>query len=84
MALEQCTVQSLFRPRHFLTKEKNISTIKANCFSNIFLGGESRRGSYYGDDVSKKATVAMVVDSEPKSVFDMGKYKYFGGKIQII
>merc|ERR1719225_1063779 len=40
---------------------------------SVILGGTSRRGSYYSDDVSKKATVAMVVDSEvePKSVFDM-------------
>ena len=54
-------------------------------FFLIFLGGTSRRGSYYSDDVSKKATVAMVVDSEvePKSVFEMGKYKFFGGKIQM-
>ena len=45
---------------------------------NYFLGGTSRRGSYYSDDVSKKATVAMVVDSEvePKSVFDMGKSSF--------
>ena len=30
--------------------------------SSVVLGGLERRGSYYGDDVSKKATVAMVVD----------------------
>ncbi len=30
--------------------------------SSVTLGGVERRGSYYGDDISKKATVAMVVD----------------------
>ena len=30
--------------------------------ASVTLGGVSRRGSYYGDDISKKATVAMVVD----------------------
>ena len=30
--------------------------------SSVTLAGTERRGSYYGDDISKKATVAMVVD----------------------
>ena len=29
---------------------------------SISLGGVERRGSYYGDDVSKRSTVAVVVD----------------------
>jgi hypothetical protein len=29
---------------------------------SISLGGTERRGSYYGDDVSKRATVAVVVN----------------------
>ena len=45
--------------------------------SGVSLGGVERRGSYYSDDVSKKATVAMVVDGElvdgKDSIFDMGK-----------
>merc|ERR1712025_92204 len=44
--------------------------------SGVSLGGVERRGSYYSDDVSKKATVAMVVDVElvdgKDSIFDMG------------
>ena len=32
---------------------------------SLILGG-SRRGSYYGDDITSKATVAMVVD-DPES-----------------
>merc|ERR1712038_2209654 len=36
---------------------------------SISLAGTERRGSYYGDDVSKRATVAVVVDGEgPKSL----------------
>ena len=57
--------------------------------SGVSLGGVERRGSYYSDDVSKKATVAMVVDGElvdgKDSIFDMGKswrflflHKYYG------
>merc|ERR1719232_1650788 len=34
--------------------------------ASVTLGGVERRGSYYGDDISKKATVAMVVD-DPES-----------------
>ena len=34
--------------------------------SSVILGGTSRRGSYYGDDISNKATVALVVD-DPES-----------------
>ena len=33
---------------------------------SISLAGTERRGSYYGDDVSKRATVAVVVDGEGK------------------
>ena len=29
---------------------------------SISIGGTERRGSYYGDDVSKRSTVAVVVD----------------------
>ena len=29
---------------------------------SISLGGVERRGSYYGEDVSKRSTVAVVVD----------------------
>ncbi len=32
--------------------------------ASITLGGVERRGSYYSEDVSKKATVAMVVDDK--------------------
>ena len=31
---------------------------------SISLAGTERRGSYYGDDVSKRATVAVVVDGD--------------------
>lgn len=34
--------------------------------SSVILGGMERRGSYYSEDVSKKQTVAMVVD-DPES-----------------
>ena len=34
--------------------------------ASVILGGTSRRGSYYGDDISNKATVALVVD-DPES-----------------
>ena len=33
---------------------------------SISLAGTERRGSYYGDDVSKRATVAVVVDGQDK------------------
>ena len=38
---------------------------------SISLAGTERRGSYYGDDVSKRATVAVVVDG------DKGKIAHF-------
>ena len=39
---------------------------------SICIGGTERRGSYYGDDVSKRATVAVVVD-DPAAKANMGK-----------
>jgi len=47
--------------------------------TSVTLGGVERRGSFYSEDVTKKATVAMVVD-EPindnkPSIFDEGKSK---------
>ena len=39
---------------------------------SINIGGTERRGSYYGDDVSKRATVAVVVD-DPAAKANMGK-----------
>merc|ERR1712223_2114067 len=45
---------------------------------SISLAGTERRGSYYGDDVSKRATVAVVVDGEgPKSLNGEGKKHVF-------
>ena len=45
---------------------------------SISLAGTERRGSYYGDDVSKRATVAVVVDGEgPKSLNGEGKKHLF-------
>merc|ERR1712062_472507 len=43
--------------------------------SSVTLGGVERQGSYYGDDVTQKATVAMVVDDpeqkeQMNSIFD--------------
>ena len=43
-----------------------------------FAGGVERQGSYYGDDVTQKATVAMVVDDpeqkeQMNSIFDAGR-----------
>merc|ERR1719270_3035256 len=42
---------------------------------SISLAGTERRGSYYGDDVSKRATVAVVVDG------DKGKMNGEGGVV---
>ena len=44
----------------------------------VFPGGVERQGSYYGDDVTQKATVAMVVDDpeqkeQMNSIFDAGR-----------
>ena len=44
-----------------LTPENGAGSRRGSA-SSVVLGGMERRGSYYGDDVSKKATVAMVVD----------------------
>jgi hypothetical protein len=41
--------------------------------SSITLGGVERRGSYYSEDVSKKATVAMVVD-DPEAKDKIANY----------
>ena len=40
---------------------------------SISLAGTERRGSYYGDDVSKRATVAVVMDGSGKAVNGEGK-----------
>ena len=47
-----------------------------------FAGGVERQGSYYGDDVTQKATVAMVVDDpeqkeQMNSIFDAGRTVFF-------
>merc|ERR1712045_465240 len=39
---------------------------------SISLAGTERRGSYYGDDVSKRATVAVVVD-DPNAKDNIGR-----------
>jgi len=50
--------------------------------ASVTLGGVERRGSYYSDDVSKKATIAMVVDDEPKSIFDMDGSEMNGADLE--
>ena len=40
---------------------------------SISLAGTERRGSYYGDDVSKRATVAVVVDGDKGKMNGEGK-----------
>ena len=40
---------------------------------SISLAGTERRGSYYGDDVSKRATVAVVVDGDKGKMKGEGK-----------
>ena len=41
---------------------RRVSAAGRSRAGSISLGGVERRGSYYGDDVSKRSTVAVVVD----------------------